>query len=72
MKNKQLIGKIVADLQDFSKPLKPFIRKIDLKRIVDSLLLTIETGKNIKVVSEIEDDIEKLKVDQDYLKRLLT
>jgi signal transduction histidine kinase len=66
------IGKIVADLQDFSRPLKPFSEEIDLRRLIDNLLLGLETEENIGVISEIADDIQKVKADPDYLKRILT
>jgi two-component system CheB/CheR fusion protein len=66
------IGKIVADLQDFSRPLKPFSQETDLRKLIDNLLLTIETEQNIEIISEITHNLDKLKVDPDYLKRILT
>jgi signal transduction histidine kinase len=66
------IGKIVADLQDFSRPLKPFSEEIDLRKIVDTLLLSLETEENVEVISEIADDTHKVKSDPDYLKRIIT
>jgi two-component system CheB/CheR fusion protein len=66
------ISKIVADLQDYSRPLKPFSQETDLRKLIDNLLLTIETEENVEVISEIPDDIEKVTVDSDYLKRILT
>ena len=66
------IGKIVADLQDFSRPLKPFSEETDLKQLIDNLLLSMDTEENLEVISKIADDIEKVKVDPDYLKRILT
>jgi two-component system CheB/CheR fusion protein len=66
------IGKIVADLQDFSRTLKPFSQETNLRQLIDNLLLSMETEENIEVISEIADDIEKLKVDPEYLKRILT
>jgi signal transduction histidine kinase len=66
------IGKIVADLQDFSRPLKPFSEETDFRQLIDNLLLSIETEENVEVISEIADDVQKVKVDPDYLKRILT
>jgi two-component system CheB/CheR fusion protein len=66
------IGKIVADLQDFSRTLKPSSEETDLRRLIDNLLLNLETEENIEVISEIADDMQQVKVDPDYLKRILT
>jgi two-component system CheB/CheR fusion protein len=66
------ISKIVADLQDFSRPLKPFSEETDLRQLIDNLLLSIEMEENVKMISEIADDVQKVKVDPDYLKRILT
>ena len=66
------ISKIVADLQDFSKPLKPINQETDLRKLIDNLLLTIATEENIKIISEIADNMQKVKIDPDYLKRILT
>jgi signal transduction histidine kinase len=66
------IGKIVADLQDYSRPLKPSSEEVDIKELIDNLLLSIEIEDNIKVVAEVANDIQKIKVDPAYFKRVLT
>ena len=66
------ISKIVADLQDFSRPLKPSSEEIDLGQLINSLLLGIGTEENIEIISEIAEDFQKVKADPDYLKRILT
>jgi two-component system CheB/CheR fusion protein len=66
------IGKIVADLQDYSRPLKPSSEETNLKELINNLLLSIEIPENIETVAEIADDIQNVKADPDYLKRILT
>jgi signal transduction histidine kinase len=66
------IGKIVADLQDFSRPLKPFSEEIDLRQLIDNLLLNLETEENVTLISDVADAMKKVKVDPSYLKRILT
>jgi two-component system CheB/CheR fusion protein len=66
------INKIVADLQDYSRPLKPSTEETNLKKLIANLLLGTETPKNIKTVAEIADDIQNVKVDPAYLRRILT
>jgi signal transduction histidine kinase len=52
--------------------LTPFSEETDLRKLIDDLLLTIETEENIKIISEVADNMQKVKVDSDYLKRILT
>ena len=66
------INKIVSDLQDYSKRLSPLIEEIDLKQLLENLLISTETDENVTMTSEIKDDVKKVKVDPDYLKRILT
>ena len=66
------IGKIVADLQDYSRPLKPSSEETNLKELINNLLLSIEIPENIETIAEIADDIQNVKADPDYLKRILT
>jgi len=66
------INKIVADLQDFSRPLKPFSEETDLKQLIDNLLLSMETEENVTVISDVADAMQKVKVDPAYLRRILT
>lgn len=66
------INKIVADLQDYSRPLKPSNEEINLRNLIENLLISTEIDENIKITSEIADDIQNAKADPDYLKRILT
>jgi two-component system CheB/CheR fusion protein len=66
------ISKIVADLQDYSRPLKPSSEEINLRNLIDDLLISTEMDENIKITSEIVDDVQTVKADPDYLKRILT
>jgi signal transduction histidine kinase len=66
------ISKIVADLQDFSRPLKPFNEETELNNLIGGLLMTLDIDDGIKVICEVADDIQKVKVDPAYVKRILT
>ena len=59
-KNIDYINKIVADLQDFARPLKPILEKTDLKPIIDDLLKKNGLPKNVKVTVKVEAALEKL------------
>ena len=66
------ISKIVADLQGFSRPLKPFNEETELNKLIDDLLITLDINENIKVTSEVGYNVQKVKVDPAYVKRILT
>jgi PAS domain S-box-containing protein len=66
------INKIVADLQDYARTLNPSAEEIDLRQLIDSILMTTEMNENIQLTSEIANDIQTVHTDQNYLKRILT
>jgi len=43
------INKIVTDLQDYAKPLKPNLENIDLEKTIENVLATIEIPSNVDV-----------------------
>jgi PAS domain S-box-containing protein len=69
-KNVEYINKIVADLQDFARPLNPITSETDLKLIIDELVSYIP--ENIQVSSQVEKSTERIVADSDYVKRILT
>ena len=58
-KNIDYINKIVADLQDFARPLKPNAEETNLKLIIDDLLSKNGLPENVKVSVKV-DNCEKL------------
>jgi PAS domain S-box-containing protein len=66
------INKIVTDLQDYAKPLAPCFEDTDLKKIIESVLLTIKVPEAVEVVYSVEDDFPKLMIDPAYMRRILT
>ena len=71
-KNISYINKIVADLQDFAKPLTPKLEETDLEKTVHFVLGNINIPGNVTVKHSVRRDFPKLKVDQSYLQRILT
>ena len=66
------INKIVADLQDFARPLSPRIEDTDLEQIIQSVLAILVIPQDITVTCSITKNFPKLKTDQSYLQRILT
>ncbi len=66
------INKIVSDLQDSTRPLKPNIQQANLSELIQGILLTISTPKTIKVATDIAEEAKPIETDVAYLRRLLT
>ena len=71
-KNVDYINKIVADLQDYARPLSPKLEEINLEKTVHSVLANINIPGNVTVKHSIRKDFPKLKLDQSYIQRILT
>jgi PAS domain S-box-containing protein len=70
-KNIDYINKIVADLQDFARPLKPYSEEIDLKKLISSLLEKISLPENVKVTVKIDAEATIVVGDCAYLNRIM-
>ncbi len=70
-KNIDYINKIVADLQDFARPLKPHFEETNLKLIIEQLLAKNGLPQNIKVKAKVENSALKVLADSAYLNRIL-
>ncbi|MGE5575172.1 MAG: PAS domain S-box protein [Ignavibacteria bacterium] len=70
-KNVDYINKIVADLQDFARPLKPNIEEADLKRIIDDVLSKNGLPENIKASVNVEVKVNELKADASFINRIM-
>ena len=66
------INKIVSDLQDYSKPLTPFIEETDFIKVVEDVFSTLKVPENINVVYSIEPGFTKLFTDSSAMKRIIT
>ncbi len=65
------VDKIVADLQDFAKPLKPRIEETDFQAVVGQVLSHLTIPGAVIVETTIEREFPKLMVDPTYLQRIL-
>jgi PAS domain S-box-containing protein len=70
-KNIDYINKIVADLQDFARPLKPNVEETDLKLIIDQLLAKNGLPKNVKIRVRVESAARKFVADSTYINRIM-
>jgi signal transduction histidine kinase len=70
-KNVDYINKIVADLQDFARPLKPNAEETDLKLIIDELLAKNGLPDNINVSVKVEAEARKVVADSTFINRIM-
>jgi PAS domain S-box-containing protein len=65
------VNKIISDLQDYARPLKPELVEVDLRYVIPQLLSTVNVPNNIKAVAECDKKLPKLNLDLTFLKRIL-
>jgi PAS domain S-box-containing protein len=70
-KNTDYINKIVADLQDFARPLNPQTEEADVKLIINDLLLKNGLPENVKVSVKVESDASKVLADSSFINRIM-
>lgn len=70
-KNVVYINKIVADLQDYARPLIPEYSEVDTSEVITNLFKTITIPENIELIIKVKA-FAKLNVDQMFLRRALT
>jgi PAS domain S-box-containing protein len=70
-KNVDYINKIVADLQDFARPLNPRTEETDLKLVIDDLLKKNGLPENVKVTVKVETDARKVVADSTFINRIM-
>jgi signal transduction histidine kinase len=66
------VNKIVADLQDYARPLHPNWEAVKLKGMVQAVVEELKISEQITVSCMIDKEAATLKTDASYLKRILT
>ena len=70
-KNINYINKIVADLQDYARPLKPEYKDAKLPELITSIFQTISLPEKIKISMHTDGEIT-LRTDPVFIRRVLT
>jgi PAS domain S-box-containing protein len=65
------VNKIVSDLQDYARPLKPQLEETDTKQLINGTLTTMQISSTIEVSVTVEQDCCTMKVDPTMMKRIL-
>ena len=70
-KNIDYINKIVADLQDYARPLNPKAEQSDFKEVVERLLAKNGLPENIEVSVKVAENARIISADSYYLNRIM-
>ena len=65
------INKIVTDLQDFAKPLKPSLEETNLTKLVVDVFSALRVPENTKTSYSIEPFFRNIITDPSAMKRIL-
>ena len=71
-KNIEYINKIVQDLQDFARPIKPNAQETSLEGLCEDVLLSNMVPENIDASCHVEKKVKKIVTDPAVLKRVLS
>jgi PAS domain S-box-containing protein len=71
-KNIYYINKIVADLQDFARPLTPKLEETNVEQIIISSVANLGIPENVTIEQFVSKDFPKLKTDPAYVQRIVT
>ncbi len=63
--------KIVSDLQDFARPLKPELVQVDLQEAIPELLSTVDIPDNVEAQMVCQRELPKVPLDLTFMKRIL-
>ncbi len=66
------MDKIVSDLQDYARPLRAKLVETSIHRLIEDTLSTINVPSNIKVSTQADEDIPKLLIDSNLMRRVFT
>lgn len=65
------INKIVSDLQDYTRPLKPHFQNVHIGDLIDGTLPTINIPQGIEVNVSIDADARVIRTDIAYMRRII-
>ena len=66
------MDKIISDLQDYSKPLKPILVSTSLSKVIDNTLSSVTVPSNIKVANLVPKDFPQVVMDASMMRRVFS
>jgi len=68
----EYMNKIVSDLQDYARPLKPIPEQTSLRQLIDDVAATMMIPESIEVTVTIPETLQQLMVDPSMIRRVFT
>jgi len=68
----EYMDKIVSDLQDYARPVKPKLVEIGLHKLIAKTLSSLTVPENVKVSIVVEKDFPKLMLDPTLMQRVFS
>lgn len=65
------MNKIISDLQDFARPLKPELVEVDLCSAIPQLVATVNVPNDVQAIAAWDSGLPRIKLDLTFLKRIL-
>lgn len=65
------IDKIIVDLQDYARTLRPYLEEINLEPTINNMLSNFKVPQNIEVKTKFDDEAKKLVTDSGCITRIL-
>jgi signal transduction histidine kinase len=69
--NLYYIDKIVADLQDYSRPIVPLKQKIEIEKIIEHALTIVSIPDNIKILILLDKELPMIEADAVMMRRII-
>ncbi len=70
--NLYYIDKIVADLQDYSRPIVPLKQKIEIEKIIEHALTIVSIPDNIKILISLDKELPMIEADAVMMRRIIS
>ncbi|MCX8188484.1 MAG: PAS domain S-box protein [Nitrososphaeria archaeon] len=68
----EYMNKMVSDLKDYARNIKPEYLEIDIKKLIEEVLATFIIPENVKIKVSVQKDFPKLLVDPMMIRRVLS
>jgi PAS domain S-box-containing protein len=66
------INKIVSDLEDYARPVKPYLVWTDVRQLIKETISIVPIPEKIKVIIEVEENFLHIFVDSTMMRRVLS
>ncbi len=66
------VNKIVQDLQDYAKPIRPILKETQIEELINLILSKHDFPSTIKVETKVQKEASKIVIDPDLFRRIIS